>query len=134
MSYDLLSYAMVERYVPDLLRPKFPQVKYWGKALPTNLGGITPLVLVSKVTGERTLLMDYPVIDIETIADDYPSAVSLAEGIDSFLLGYHGRVESGGRATIIDSVDVDDPPVERPLEDGSAARRMLATYTLSVRR
>ncbi len=105
----------------------------------TPLVGITTgeslpwFVRIIKVSGTSDRFGGDFVLDIETFAEHYLLADSLASGIDALLLGYPHTVEVDAGRVVIDAVSQNVAPHEIPWGD-EVVTRILATYVFTVRR
>ena len=135
---DLTPFADAEEAVRALLLRELDDVltstKQVGVDFPPDSAPVLPFVRVEKAAlGRRERLNDYPVLDIEVLAEKRSVAKALIERIDTLMLDYpHAVVISSGLA-VLDLVTVPVAPASRPW-DSPSVRRFAGTYQLSVRR
>jgi len=136
VSSTLIPYPQAPIALLDWIQRQFGMELGGPASTEAPLAGTTPLphVQVYGLGGERERLNDYPAIGIMTFAANYNTAADLAERIDTGLLGYPIVVESNGRTVVLDSVEVNSPPVEVPWDPEGTIRRFQATYSISIRR
>ena len=118
-------FALADRDFPDA----FAETGTSLDEVETNL----PYLRVEVVGGQGDRFGRTSLVDVEVFAGTYREAVSLAEALSAYLLGYPRSVMVGERLVVLDVVVETRPPVELPWDD-SQIRRFAATYQISVRR
>lgn len=103
-----------------------------GGEVPTSID--TVYIEISTTPGGHSdQIQGWAVLDIDCYARDYDTAESAAFDVEALLLGYPHVVEVGGRTVVIDSVEQNIGPADRPWEDDSVYR-IGATYVITARR
>ena len=134
---DLQPFIDIEEAVRALLLRELDDVLLTGAHVgvdwPANNSPL-PFVRVEKAPlGRRERLNDFPVVDIEVLANKRSTAKALIERIDTLLLDYpHSVVITSGTA-VLDLVTVPVAPTSRSW-DNPDIRRFAGTYQISVRR
>jgi hypothetical protein len=106
-----------------------------GSRLPAaGLKDRMPFVRVNHFGGDDERLNLRPTLDIEVFASTYVKARDLARLIETRLVGYPFRVDSGGSSVLVDQVEVLSPTVEVEWQQDSTIRRFQGTYQFSIRR
>lgn len=106
-----------------------------GSRLPSvGLTGRMPFVRINHFGGDDERLNLRPTFDVEVFAATYAKARDLARLIETRLVGYPFRVDSGGSSVLVDRVEVLSPTVEVEWQQDSTIRRFQGTYQFSIRR
>lgn len=126
----------VEKALLALLDRDYPPVV----GHPDRAGGNQPdtvdevYVEISRVPGgNSTRTGGVAVIDVDCYAPSYDGADSAASDVEALLFGYPHVVEVGDQTVVLDHVEQNIGPAERPWQDDSVTR-IGATYVISLRR
>lgn len=131
-AWVLLDFAL-EYFGPDA-GGKVTQANRGTKVPATGLSTRLPFIHAFHWDGDSDRFGTRPIVDLSTFAGTYSESRLTALGIETKLLGYPFRVNSGGRSVLVDRVEAVSPAVEVEWQQDSSIRRFQGTYQLSLRR
>lgn len=116
----------IERLVASIAAPLVGGANHTGSETPADLEAKLPFVRARRVGGERTVHIDYPIVDVSFLAvDEVTGWPAVSELTDLLLSKPHWSIDVAG---------CDPAPRELPWGDNENVRHWGATFFFELRR